>query len=177
MQGKSPFPFALAELVDNSLRALQRQSCPQAGCITLSMVIDRLHNPTQGAWMCVAACAQYASSAGASSDQLACYFSPRQVQLPKLPLSPAQCQACVLTNHELHAGLLSVSDNGVGMTKQELNSWAVMNLSMEDRGLKPQEAEDGPGLGRFLSGNLSFFGVGQPMAVSGVSRWLCAGCT
>ena len=77
----------------------------------------------------------------------------------------------------MHAGLLSVSDNGVGMTKQELNSWAVMNLSMEDRGLKPQEAEDGPGLGRFLSGNLSFFGVGQPMAVSGVSRRLCAGCT
>ena len=64
-----------------------------------------------------------------------------------------------LTSHR--AGLLSVSDNGVGMTKQELNSWAVMNLSMEDRGLKPQEAEDGPGLGRFLSGNLSYFGVGR----------------
>ena len=57
------------------------------------------------------------------------------------------------------AGLLSVSDNGVGMTKQELNSWAVMNLSMEDRGLKPLEADGNPGLGRFLSGNLSYFGV------------------
>ena len=53
------------------------------------------------------------------------------------------------------------------MTKQELNSWAVMNLSMEDRGLKPQEAEDGPGLGRFLSGNLSYFGGKQS-----TDRWV-----
>lgn len=61
------------------------------------------------------------------------------------------------------AGLLSVWDNGVGMTKQELNNWAVMNLSLEDRGLKPQESEGPGGVGRFLSGNLSFFGVHSPL--------------
>ena len=97
------------------------------------------------------------------------------VQLEKYPFSAALSlspfwgsPACASEHGKAHAqasralsgaGLLSVSDNGVGMTKQELTSWAVMNLSMEDRGLKPQEAEEGPGLGRFLSGNLSYFGV------------------
>ena len=28
-------------------------------------------------------------------------------------------------------GLVCVQDNGSGMSKQELNDWAVMNLSME----------------------------------------------
>ena len=51
------------------------------------------------------------------------------------------------------------------MGKQELNNWAVMNYSMEDRGNLPQEPHHGHGLTqknqteRFLSGNLSYFGV------------------
>ena len=51
------------------------------------------------------------------------------------------------------------------MSKLELNQWAVMNLSMEDRGAKPTEeavqrgAAQAPGASRFLSGNLSYFGV------------------
>jgi len=51
------------------------------------------------------------------------------------------------------------------MGKQELNNWAVMNYSMEDRGAQPQEPEHGHGVtqrnqtDRFLSGNLSYFGV------------------
>ena len=51
------------------------------------------------------------------------------------------------------------------MGKQELNNWAVMNYSMEDRGSLPQEPHYGHGLtqknqtDRFLSGNLSYFGV------------------
>jgi hypothetical protein len=37
------------------------------------------------------------------------------------------------------ASAICVHDTGVGMTKQELNQWAVMNLSMEDRGQRPTE--------------------------------------
>jgi len=54
------------------------------------------------------------------------------------------------------------------MGKQELNNWAVMNYSMEDRGAQPQEPEHGHGVtqrnqtDRFLSGNLSYFGVTSP---------------
>lgn len=110
LQGKSPFPFAIAELVDNSLRALQQGRKP-SGQITVSMVLNNLANPS--------------------------------------------------------AGLLSVWDNGAGMTKLQLNQWAVMNLSMEDRGLQPREgAEKAPaGVGRFLAGNLSYFGVRHNLAV------------
>ena len=51
------------------------------------------------------------------------------------------------------------------MSKLELNQWAVMNLSMEDRGANPIEeavqrgAAQAQGASRFLSGNLSYFGV------------------
>lgn len=55
------------------------------------------------------------------------------------------------------------------MSKQALNDWAVMNLSMEDRGQKLTEPEPAPrgqpaltGAGSFLTGDLSYFGVGYP---------------
>ena len=57
------------------------------------------------------------------------------------------------------------------MGKKELNNWAVMNYSMEDRGAQPQEPHHGHGLtqrvqtDRFLSGNLSYFGVIRPMLI------------
>ncbi len=67
-------------------------------------------------------------------------------------------------------GLICVRDNGCGMTKRQLNEWAVMNLSLEDRGISVQE-KDPAGRGaqatrtdRFLTGDLSYFGV-------------CASCT
>ena len=106
LQGKSPFPFALAELVDNSLRAVQQARRPH-GQITVSMVVNSLSSPT--------------------------------------------------------GGLLSVWDNGEGMTKQQLSQWAVMNLSMEDKGCRPKEGSTraNVGVGRFLAGNLSYFGVRQ----------------
>ncbi len=57
------------------------------------------------------------------------------------------------------------------MTKHELTDWAVMNYSMEERGAQPQEPEvEGrgrapvPAAGRFLTGDLSFFGVGSKNA-------------
>lgn len=60
-------------------------------------------------------------------------------------------------------------DNGEGMSPQALGQWAVMNLSMEDRGLQPVEARPSPasgeqqrGAGRFLGAQLSFFGVRLP---------------
>lgn len=75
-QGYHPLAFALAELIDNSLRATKgNQQRPRS--ITVSLITD-----DKGS-----------------------------------------------------AGAICVSDNGSGMTTQELNNWAVMNLSMEDRGL------------------------------------------
>ena len=53
-------------------------------------------------------------------------------------------------------------DNGCGMGTRELNEWAVMNLGMEDRGLAPAppaRASQGTASERFLTGDLSFFGV------------------
>lgn len=69
--------------------------------------------------------------------------------------------------HNPTTGLVSVWDNGCGMTKKELSEWAVMNLSMEDRGSQPIEQavqrgdKQGLGASRFLTGNLSYFGVRQ----------------
>jgi hypothetical protein len=75
-QGYHPLAFALAELIDNSLRATKgnRECCRD---ITVSLITDDKGSQ----------------------------------------------------------GVICVSDNGSGMTTQELNNWAVMNLSMEDRGL------------------------------------------
>lgn len=110
--------YALAEFVDNSLRAT-RANAPLPRAITVSIVV-----------------------AGAG---------------------PAA------------SGLVCIADNGCGMTKHELNDWAVMNYSMEERGAKPVEPEApgraagggggaAAGAARFLSGDLSFFGVGSKNA-------------
>ena len=54
-----------------------------------------------------------------------------------------------------------VWDNGEGMSAEGLTQWAVMNLSMEDRGMQPSQPPDagGDGAGSFLDAQLSFFGV------------------
>ena len=109
LQGHHPFAYALAELIDNSLRA------------TRTATDDR---------------------------------NPRRITIS------------FVTGRS--GGLICVQDNGVGMTKQALNEWAVMNLSMEDRGQQPIEAEPAArgqssltGAGNFLTGNLSYFGVSE----------------
>ena len=107
VQGHHPFAYALAELIDNSLRATRNAtSANQSRKITISFVTGR------------------------------------------------------------SGGLICVQDNGSGMSKQALNEWAVMNLSMEDRGQQPLEAEPAArgqptltGAGNFLTGDLSYFGV------------------
>lgn len=119
-QGKHPFVYALAELVDNALRASARERIglrPGGARVVISLLIG---------------------SDAASS---------------------AVC----------------VADVGVGMSKRELNQWAVMNLSMEDRNLLPVEPAVPVGCSqaaakknlaptRFLTSDLSFFGVGSKNA-------------
>lgn len=57
-------------------------------------------------------------------------------------------------------GLISVWDNGSGMDKRQLNDWAVMNLAMEDRVQVQGRTVGGCTINpRFLTGNLSYFGV------------------
>ena len=111
IQGHHPFAYALAELIDNSLRATRKVvRFDQPRTITISFVT--------------------CGSGGARK------------------------------------GLICVRDNGSGMSKEALNDWAVMNLSMEDRGQQPTEAEPAgrgqpslTGAGNFLTGDLSYFGV------------------
>jgi structural maintenance of chromosomes flexible hinge domain-containing protein 1 len=149
-QGQTPFAFALAELVDNSLRATKaNRDRPRA--IAVSLCVD---------------------AAGKK-------------------------------------GMVCVRDNGRGMTARELNDWAVMNLSIEDRAVRDAAAagaggaEDGGGAaagaggamaaanpaaasaaaaaddpatnkqqphGRYLSGDISFFGVGSKNAAFYLGR-------
>ena len=66
-----------------------------------------------------------------------------------------------------------IEDNGVGMTKREINEWAVMNLSKSDRS-KGRSRDSGDSFQdisksdeagtRFLFSDLSFFGVGSKNA-------------
>lgn len=117
VQGRHPFVYALAEFIDNSLRATRKNS-PLPRNITMSMVL---------------------SGSGASTR-----------------------------------GLVCVTDNGCGMSKHELNDWAVMNYTLEERGDQPQEPEPAAraaaaaaasgGASRFLTSDLSFFGVGSKNA-------------
>lgn len=108
LQGRSPFPYALAEMIDNSLRAVMEGNSFEKK-IRISFLLNSAANPS--------------------------------------------------------SGLICVWDNGCGMTKEQLNNWAIMNYSMEDRGRQPVEqqlkrgARGGEGASRFLTGNLSYFGV------------------
>ncbi len=90
-QGQHPFAFALAELIDNALRATKGNG-ERPRAITVSLVLG---------------------DTGGRGDRAA------------------------------DAGLIAVRDNGCGMTTKELNDWAVMNLSMEDRGLLDGSQEKG----------------------------------
>ncbi len=56
--------------------------------------------------------------------------------------------------------------------QQELNNWAVMNLSMEDRGLlgAADAPPTRPAGGRYLSSDISFFGVGSKNAAFYLGR-------
>ena len=111
-----PFPYAIAELIDNSLRATRANATSRR--IVVSLV----------------------TAAGAPG------------------------------------GLVSVWDNGCGMSLRALNEWAVMNLTMEDRGLQPQEAErpratqGARGATKQLCSDLSYFGVGSKNAAFFMGR-------
>jgi len=47
MQGRAPFPYALAELLDNSLRA-SISGRPKGRRITISLVLNQASNPSSG---------------------------------------------------------------------------------------------------------------------------------
>jgi hypothetical protein len=156
-QGQTPFAFALAELVDNSLRATKGNR-DRARAIAVTLCLDA---------------------------------SGRR-------------------------GMVCVRDNGCGMTTRELNDWAVMNLSVEDRAALQAARGEGGGAGaaaaegadaavaadadpaaaaaaaaadadpdggavanassnkqpqgRYLSGDISFFGVGSKNAAFYLGR-------
>jgi Histidine kinase-, DNA gyrase B-, and HSP90-like ATPase len=110
-----PFPYAIAELIDNSLRATRNNTASRRIVITL------------------------VSAASAP------------------------------------AGLVSVWDNGCGMSLRQLSEWAVMNLTMEDRGQKPQEMDrprqtQGGAASKQLCSDLSYFGVGSKNAAFFMGR-------
>lgn len=114
MKGRHPFVYALAEFVDNSLRATR-------------------NNP---------------------------------------PKTPQEIIIHILTagSGASKRGMICIQDNGCGMSKTELRDWAVMNYTMEERGLSSEEAtEMGNRLQevtrkQYLTGNLSYFGVGSKNA-------------
>jgi structural maintenance of chromosomes flexible hinge domain-containing protein 1 len=114
-----PFPYAIAELIDNSLRATRGNTTSRR--IVVSLV------------------------AGTASGG-----SPK-------------------------ASYISVWDNGCGMSMRQLNEWAVMNLSMEDRGQQPKEVvsarhEQGAAAAKQLHSDMSYFGVGSKNAAFFMGR-------
>jgi structural maintenance of chromosomes flexible hinge domain-containing protein 1 len=114
-----PFPFAVAELIDNSLRATRTNK--ENRSIVVSLI------------------------------------------------------ATAVSSGKPSAGLVSVWDNGCGMSMRQLNDWAVMNLTMEDRGQQPQDVESarcekGTAAAKQLHSDLSFFGVGSKNAAFFMGR-------
>ena len=110
-----PFPYAIAELIDNSLRATRSNTTTRRIVVTL-------------------------------------------VSAAVAP-----------------AGLVSVWDNGCGMSMRQLSEWAVMNLTMEDRGQKPREQDrprqtQGAASAKQLCSDLSYFGVGSKNAAFFMGR-------
>ena len=143
-QGRQPLAFAVAELVDNALRAT-------AGSI-----------------------AETSTTLNSSSQSLL----------------PPRIEVTVALDSEDSptAGLVSVWDNGAGMSKAALNAWAVMNLAVSERadeggnrgaalvandGNTNLDVSSSPALApapdalasaRHLNGDLSYFGVGSKNA-------------
>lgn len=114
-----PFPYAVAELIDNSLRATKGNRISRR--IVVSLV------------------------------------------------------ARSVSSMRPNTGYVSVWDNGCGMSMRQLNDWAVMNLTMEDRGQQPKEVamarhEQGSAAAKQLHSDLSYFGVGSKNAAFYMGR-------
>ena len=155
-QGRQPLAFAVAELVDNALRAT-------AGSIAIDQATSASTLTTS-----------------ASSQSLV----------------PPRIEVTVALDSDKHptAGLVSVWDNGAGMSKAALNAWAVMNLAVSERadegggggvrgGAKNDDenvnvssspalapAPDALASARHLNGDLSYFGVGSKNAAFFLGR-------
>lgn len=192
-QGRSPFPYALAELVDNALRATKANTGPRRIEITLatsggvgappglsSQEIVHSEEASDGgrvgaSYPATPFVTSLDSLSVSAAVDASCMKRGGRRCAPPVNLTRTLSSACAGAPR---AGLISVFDNGCGMSTRELNEWAVMNLSMEDRGHAPGGgASGGSGVGggsgsggsqvaaaeRFLTGDLSFFGVGPPL--------------
>ena len=141
-QGHHPMAFALAELVDNSLRATRGRTTSDRNIrVTLVLHPER----SEG----LVSVSRYASSTALLANVGSCGL--RAEHRGHDPVSST-------------ASSQQVWDNGEGMTAEGLRQWAVMNLSMEDRGMQPTQPPDAgdSGAGSFLDAQLSFFGVRFP---------------
>ena len=147
---------ALAEFVDNSLRATRRNA-PRPRSITISLVLSGSNAATSRGLVCI-----QDNGVGMSKRELGEWVGTAR----------GCCWCCA----QLH-------DRAPHKIVCLLRSQAVMNLSMEERGAAPQEpapvprgaaSAAGAGAGRFLTGDLSFFGVGSKNA--GEKRPGCACC-
>jgi hypothetical protein len=113
VKGRHPFVYALAEFIDNSLRATR-------------------NNPP----------------------------NPQEIIIRILTAGTGVSKR----------GMICIHDNGCGMSKIELRDWAVMNYTIEERGLTLNEATDAGNRHQevnrkqYLTGNLSYFGVGSKNA-------------
>ena len=114
MQGHHPFAYALAELIDNSLRATRhRAAAGQPRTIEVTRLVRYL------------ACLCRLLATAQSSDLWH--------RGPSTAIQHMHMQVSLVTAQHSNSmkGLVCVQDNGRGMNKQELNEWAIMNLSME----------------------------------------------
>jgi len=165
-QGHHPLAFALAELVDNALRATKGNTCVlwRAGARALGM--QQLSLMLTSVLPC-----------SSSSAPLPCMQQPTPHACNNPPPThattphphaqrrsrPRSIVISLVVDDAASRGLVAVRDNGVGMTPQELNNWAVMNLSMEDRGLlegDAQQRRQQPAGGRYLSGDIRWVWAG-----------------
>lgn len=105
-QGFSPTPYAIAELLDNSLQATWDRHVRHARPKPSQFAAFSLHR---------------GQAAVSDNDYQA-------------PSSTAGAQIHVIISAESSGpGFVCVADNGVGMTAERLSSWAVMNLGINER--------------------------------------------
>ena len=139
LQGHHPMAFAVAELMDNSLRATRKRTASDRNIrVTLVLHPDR-------------------------PEGLVSVSAQLKLHLPQI-VGVRLVVLMWLGTIFLPALRCQVWDNGEGMSAEGLRQWAVMNLSMEDRGMQPTQPPDAgdTGAGSFLDAQLSFFGVRQP---------------
>jgi hypothetical protein len=170
-QGRHPFVYALAEFVDNSLRAT-RSNAPRPREITISLVAAGSGPGARRGLVCITD-----NGKGMDKRDLNEWVSHQAQRGRRLEGGHARSAA--------PGGSDVRTPRAEAACRDRLQ--AVMNYSMEERGAAPQEpdvqgrAAAAPGAGRFLTGDLSYFGVStqqRRMRAAGWPRssrpgWIC----